>query len=384
MDAKLAQMLDTIGVPSPNDDGWGRLGFLRNPYPTKSSPLFDVFHNQASVRDRFYADLVEFLKPPHPTTTLLFTGGNRVGKTHFMEHHRLELVRLLGVRRTILPIAVSRAESANLAHFYFDVVDQLAESLRLQTGYDLFEALPDRFDALKPSDLKRALETLSASSDRGTTRGLLHSWVRGERLRLTQRKELGVFGLVDSPSQIQSTFSGIVRYLQDCNWAEDGIPRQCPGVLVFVDEFELIWRQRRDRRDQFLQGLRALVDECAGGGLFLCVGMATGIGPEVWNLEGEYPAFYARLKGTRDIPALVEIESGVVGIEYARAFEDYGRKAYLAQNQTGHELPPASLFSDREIDAFFRELVGSARGATVTQADFFDKLHLEAENRRRQ
>jgi hypothetical protein len=205
--------------------------------------------------------------------------------------------------------------------------------------------------------------------------------MRGERLRQTQRKELGVYGLVDSPSQVQNTFGGLVKYLRGCAFekASDGRSPVCPGVLVFVDEFELVWHQRRDRRDQFLQGLRALVDECADGGLFLCVGMATGLGPQVTNLEGDYPALFARLKGERDIPALVEIESGVLGIEYARAFEKHGRSAYEAVDPGRTDLPSSSLFTDREIDAFFRDIVGAARGASVTQADFFDRLHLEAE-----
>lgn len=112
--------------------------------------------------------------------------------------------------------------------------------------------------------------------------------------------------------------------------------------------------------------------------------MATGIGPAVSDVEGDYPALFARLKGDRDIPGLVEIESAVEGIEYVRAFENFGRAEFLAKHPKQKELPPSTVFADREIDRMFRDMLGVAPGATVTQADFFDRLHLEAEARRRQ
>ena len=388
-ESKLVEALDRLGSPSSAPDGWPRLGFLRNPFPTKSSPIWNVFHNQAAVRDRFYADLVEFLKAPNPTTTLFITGGNRVGKTHFMEHHRRALPALLESRGTVLPTAVVSAEFANFERLYLDIVDQIAECVHLQTGSTLFHQPAIQVSNLPPGDFRRALEQLEQAigDDRDRVRTLLAGWVRGERLRLTQRRELGVIGLLDSPSQIQNTFGGLVRYLRSCAFDQgsSGASRTCPGVLVFVDEFELVWRHRRDRRDQFLQSLRALVDECAEGGLFLCVGMATGLGPDVADLEGDYPALFARMKGDREIPALLEIESSLVGIEYAREFERYGRQEFLAAGQrSSANLPSSELFNQREIDAYFREMVGSAHGATVTQADFFDRLHLEAEVRRKQ
>lgn len=387
-DSKLAKALDKLGTPVATKEGWERLGFLRNPYPTRSSPIWDVFHNQAAVRDRFYSDLVEFLKDPHPTTTLFFSGGNRVGKTHFMEHHRRALPKELETHGIVLPIAVVSAEFANFERLYFDTIDQLSDSLHQQTGTSLIgEPMPDS-SALAPGDFRRAMEHYHAATgdDQEALRTLLASWVRGERHRQTQRRQLGVVGLVDSPSQVQNTFGGLIRYLRSRHFDSPSgqQPKRCAGALVFVDEFELVWRQRRDKRDQFLQSLRAIIDECAAGGLFLVIGMATGVGPAVGDLEGHYPALFARLKGDRDIPALVEIESAVIGIEYARAFEDFGRLDFSAKYSNRKELPSQKIFADREIDRIFRDMLGEARGATVTQADFFDRLHLEAEERRKQ
>ena len=386
-ESKLAKALDKLGTPAATKEGWERLGFLRNPYPTRSSPIWDVFHNQAIVRDRFYSDLLEVLKEPHPTTTLFFSGGNRVGKTHFMEHHRRALPKELETRGLVLPIAVVSAEFANFERFYFDTIDQLSDSLHQQTGASLIGAPIENSTVLAPGDFRRAMEKYSAArgDDREALHALLASWVRGERHRQTQRNQLGVVGLLDSPSQVQNTFGGLIRYLLSRRF--DGPSGQqtkrCAGVLIFVDEFELVWRQRRDRRDQFLQGLRALIDVCVGG-LFLVVGMATGIGPKVGDLEGDYPALFARLKGDRDIPALVEIESAVVGIEYVRAFEESGRADFSAKHPNRKGLPSSVIFADREIDRMFRDMLGEARGATVTQADFFDRLHLAAEERRKQ
>lgn len=380
---KLAEALDQLGAPSTSNDGWTQRGFLRNPYPTRASPIWDVFHNQAAVRDQFYSEIVQFLKDPAQTTTMFFTGGNRVGKTHFMEYHRRALPAELADRNVVLPTAVVSAEFAHLERFYLDVVDQVMDSLHQQTGSALFDAPMANPNELDPGDFRRAMETFlgAQGAHQQHVRTLITGWVRGERLRQTQRSQLGVYGLVDSPSQVQNTFGGLVRFLRSRTFGSaPGQVRTCPGILVFVDEFELVWNQRRDRRDQFLQGLRALVDECALGGLFLCVGMATGLGPEISDVEGDYPALYARLKGHREIPALVEIESGLIGIEYAREFEKYGRNMFLALNPSG-TLSPAEIFSNREIDVFFRDMLGSAQSATVTQADFFDRLHSEAEQR---
>jgi hypothetical protein len=385
-ESTLAKALHKLGTPASTREGWERLGFLRNPFPTRSSPIWDVFHNQATVRDRFYSDLVAFLKEPHPNTTLFFSGGNRVGKTHFMEHHRRAVPRELDAYGLVLPIAVVSAEFANFERFYFDMIDQLSDSLHQQTGESLIgEPMADP-SALPPGDFRRAMEVYGAAdtSEREALRMLLGTWIRGERHRQTQRRQLGVVGLVDSPSQVQNTFGGLVRYLRSRPFGGPSgqTSKRCAGVLVFVDEFELVWRQRRDRRDQFLQGLRALIDECAMGGLFFVVGMATGVGPEVGNLEGEYPALFARLKGDRDVPALVEIESAVVGIEYVRAFEEFGRNEFLARHPDRRKIvSPSQIFTDRDIDRMFRDMLGGASGATVTQADFFDRLHLAAEER---
>lgn len=383
-ESKLAEALANLGPTPSANGGWERLGFLRNPFPTKSSPIWEVFHNQDAVRDRFYADLREFLEPPHRTTTLFFTGGNRVGKTHFMEHHRQALPGLLLPRQIVLPVAVVSAELARFEDFYFRVIDQVAESLRVQTASSLFGHVDVDPADLKPGDFRRAIETLAAADagDVDAVRALLTGWIRGDRLRIAQRRQLGVYGLIDSPAQMQNAFGGLVRHLRSCRLGAAEENLRCAGLLVFVDEFELVWRHRRDRRDQFLQGLRALVDECASGGLFLAIAMATGLGPEVSNLEGDYPALFARLKGDRDIPALVEIESGLMGVEYARAFETHAREQFAAKHSPRGAFPP--LFTDREIDVFFREMVGAARGATVSQADFFDRLHLEADARRKQ
>jgi hypothetical protein len=288
----------------------------------------------------------------------------------------------------VLPVAVVSAEFAGFERLFFDIVDQISDSIQSQTGSPLFDGPMDATDALAPGDFRRAMERFaeaaSSGGDSNEVRSLLTGWVRGQRLRQTQRSSLSVFGLVDSPSQVQNTFGGLVAYLKQRRFGDDsGNARTCPGVLIFVDEFELVWRQRRDRRDQFLQGLRALIDECANGGLFLCVGMATGIGPEVADVGGDYPALFARLKGDRDVPALVEIESAVVGIEYAREFERFGREMYERVHRGVKSLPPLPLLAEREIDRLFREMVGGSLGATVTQADFFDRLHIEAEERRR-
>ena len=114
---------------------------------------------------------------------------------------------------------------------------------------------------------------------------------------------------------------------------------------------------------------------------------ATGLGVGTNDVQSSYPALFARLKGAQDIPALVEIGGVVEAIEYARAFERHGREAFLQERGGGYvnikSSLPDSLLTNRDIEALFRSVPGALSGS-VTQGDFFDRLHVEAEKLLRQ
>ena len=384
----LDQLLDNVmGAHGPRDPGWQRLGFMRNPYPSRTHPIWEVFHNQVAVRERFLSDLNEVLRDG-TTLSLFFTGGNRVGKTHFMQHYRGELTRRFSERGIAMPIAVVSAQSGDFSQFYRQLIEQIDESLRGQVGAGLFErpmppSVSGKVPDLPPGDLRRALSTI-ASRDSEELRLLLRKWLRGERLHATQRGRLGVSGLIDSHAQMLSALEGLVGFLLS-HVDDDTGSAPCKGLLLFIDEFELVWRCRRDRRDQFLQSLRAFLDGCTRG-VLLCVGMATGLGVGTNDVQSSYPALFARLKGAQAIPALVEIGGVVEAIEYARAFERHGREAFLRERggeAASASTLPASLLTNRDIEALFRSVPGALSGS-VTQGDFFDRLHVEAEKLLRQ
>jgi hypothetical protein len=113
----------------------------------------------------------------------------------------------------------------------------------------------------------------------------------------------------------------------------------------------------------------------------LSVGMATGVGVETGEVEISYPALFQRLKGVRSIPTLVQIDSVLDALEYAHAFELHGRQEFereTRQQQMPKELMPKELLSDREIQDLFREVAGTG---SISQGDFFDRLHIEAERK---
>ncbi len=370
---------DFLGQENRATAAWTRFGLLENPFPSRSHPVWDVFHNQAQVVQRFYTDLGEFAREGK-TTTLFFTGGNRVGKTHFCEHHRLVLPEKFAKAGLMVPMAVVSAESCKFSELYGPIIDQLHESLRLQTGHGFFpqawrEVLQIALESMRPGDFREAVSVyLQASQEQATiVHSLLMQWLRGERLRMPQRRQLGVGSVIESLAHELNALEGIIEVLRKSNIAE---PRKCPGVILFIDEFELMWTHRRDKRDRFLQALRALVDACPMG-LFMCVAMATGVGYnfEVEDLEGAYPALFARLKGVRDVPALVEVGGVIEAQEYAQAFLDSGARKAQSQSVQGGER----LFSESDVRRLFLEVAGS--GGTVSQGDFFDKLHVEAENK---
>lgn len=385
----LDKLLDDVSPPARDAAvAWQRLGFLRNPFPSRAHPIWEVFHNQAEVRTRFLRDLGEFLREQR-TTTLFFTGGNRVGKTHFMQHHRIALSAKLRARGMVVPIALISAQSADFWQLYRELIEQVDDALRVQRGAGLFERelsprVAQAIGELPSGDLKRAL-TMLAENDDEDRRRLLAGWIRGERLRQRQRAEIGVTGLIDSHAQMLNALGGLTHFLMlegpmpAANEAGEAPHSMtpCPGILLFLDEFEIVWKQRRDRRDLFLQALRALLDACPKG-LFLCVGMATGIGPNEWDVQSSYPALYERLVGAAGVPQLVQIGSLVDAREYARAFEDYGRGEF--ERATGQTGPSGPLLDERTIEAVYRKVPGGLAGS-IAQGAFFDGLHREAEKK---
>ncbi len=372
---------DVVPATQAREKTWKRFGFLRNPFPSRSHPVWGVFYNQAEVRRRFLSDLNEFLRERN-TITLFFTGGNRVGKTHFMEHHRQILTEKFRKSGIVVPIAVTSAQSSDFRTLYGQILDQIDESLRIQTGFRLFEEgisaeVKGKLDSLPPGDFRRAVESTAEAGDE--TLLLLRRWLRGERIRAPQRSLLGVSSPIESQSQMLNALEGLVKYLL-LPKGEGAITEDetmgCRGLLLFLDEFELIWKARRDRRDQFLQALRALIDS-APWGMFLCVGMATGINVGMEEVEVSYPALFARLKGAGGIPSLVQIGYVTEAIGYAREFERYAREKLAIE--TGEMTDDyEQLFSDQDIESYFKALAG--RGS-VSQGDFFDRLHTEAERR---
>jgi|SRR5215213_974094 len=369
-----------VPAPEARERTWKKFGFLRNPYPSRSHPIWDVFHNQTDVRNRFLRDLQEFLREGN-TVTLFFTGGNRVGKTHFMEYHRQELTEKFRASGITVPIAVTTAQSCDFRTLYGQLIDQIDESLRIQTGLRLFEGgiseeVRSGLAKLPPGDFQRAVS--AATNDDMVL--LLRRWLRGERIRAPQRTLLSVSSPIESPSQMLNTLEGLLKFLRLPETEATGVKARCRGLLFFLDEFELVWKARRDRRDQFLQALRALIDS-APWGMFLCVGMATGlttgINVGMGEVEASYPALFARLKGASEIPALQQIGYVTEAIGYARAFEAHAREKFRqAVGTRSYE----ELFTDQEIESFFTNLAG--RGS-VSQGDFFDRLHTEAERRTR-
>ena len=232
LDSILNSVVPTAGA---REKTWRKFGFLRNPYPSRSHPIWDVFYNQADVRNRFLRDLQEFLREGN-TVTLFFTGGNRVGKTHFMEYHRQELTAKFRASGLIVPIAVTTAQSCDFRMLYGQLIDQIDESLRLQTGQRLFEGgIPEEvqegLDTLPPGDFQRAVR-VAAFNDEMVL--LLRRWLRGERIRAPQRALLGVSSPIESQSQMLIALEGLIKFLRLPERAATGKEAKCRGVVAFL------------------------------------------------------------------------------------------------------------------------------------------------------
>lgn len=367
-----------LDPPARAQKAWHAYGLVGNPFPARAHPIWDVLHNQKLVVERFYRDLADFCREGN-TTTMFFTGGNRVGKTHFCQYHRRVLPQEVRKRDQILPVIMLSAQSCDFTELYRELIDQLDDGIRRQTGAGLFEdqELLEEQDlsVLPPGDFHLAVTRLVQARDdraRQAIRLALRRWLRAERILPGLRRTLGVASVIESLAHQLNALEALMKLY--CRVMPDQQTPGRPGIVVFLDEFELIWTHRRDRRDRFLQAIRAFLDACPKG-VFLCVAMTTGLGHEVEDLEGAYPALFARLKGARQIPALVEIVGPSEAEEYANAFLEF------ATEQAGREgiKPGKPLFTSVDIRKMFIEVAGG--GGTASQGDFFDQLHTAAERR---
>lgn len=251
-------------------ESWGRYGLLRNPFPARAYPIWDVLHNQEQVKTRFLEELGQFVQSGE-TTTLFFTGGNRVGKTHSMHHYQQQLPSALAPRGLIVPIIIASAQSGDFRELYIQIIERIDDSIERQTQRGLFQTHEDHRSTqqiesarkiLPRGDFREAVVAyLSAKTDsRSHISDLLRRWLRTERLRAPQRAMLHARENIDSLGAMLNALEGLVRYLLEHYGSSNQF--RLPGILIFLDEFELLWKLRRDRRDQYLQNLRALLDAC--------------------------------------------------------------------------------------------------------------------------
>ncbi|MBI5514460.1 MAG: DUF2791 family P-loop domain-containing protein [Deltaproteobacteria bacterium] len=363
---------------------WEPFHLLRNPFPSRAQPVWDVFYNQEDARRAFNEDLRDFLLPRPDAhgghnQTLLLAGGNRVGKTHFMQHHRRVLERVLPPRQVLLPMAIVSTEGADTQRFVEQAIAQWIDSVARQSGGSLFDAsLVTAVDAsdLPSGDVRRIAQAIqqAPAAQQPEIAELARRWATGERLRVGDRRKLDVHSNVEDASTALDALAGLVRL----QVLADGVGKvRRPGLLLFLDEFEVVFTARRDRRDLFFVVLRELIDACGEGGLFLCVGMTTGQ-VEVRRLEIEYPALYARLKGSRELPQLSQVKDTLDARGYVHAFIEHGQRAFVA-TRSGRKLKtPAALLGDDEIRDVFESI---GQGRPIAQGDFFDGVRRAADDK---
>ncbi len=375
-------LTNTVDARRVNE--WESFGLLRNPFPSRAQPVWDVFHNQQSARRAYLDALTGFLRPRDGAVgghnqTLLLIGGNRVGKTHFMEHHRRRIEREFGDRNLELPAVVVSAEGSDVVRFVQQVIVQWSDSLRRQNAPGLFDpSIIDgiAFNDLPPGDVRRVAQKIASAQpqDRNGLADLAQRWVTGERLGVADRRKLTVQSNIEDVSVSLDVLAALVRRQVLADGAPTSDTRR-PGLMLFLDEFEVVFNARRDRRDLFFVVLRELIDACSQGGLFLCIGMTTGLAASVARFEAEYPALYARLKGASELPQLVQVADSMDAKGYINAFVEYGRKLFDA-SRGKKKARYSELFSDDEIRELFNRI---SRSAAVAQGDFFDAVYRAAD-----
>ena len=388
-------------VTQSADPFFSRFGLEKNPFPPNRMIVAEVLYDQEDAFGRFRSISREVFSSPSPERrALAVVAGTGGGKTHFLRHCQYIFHTVCGQLDRNFAIVEFVAGSGKVDDLVRMIYEGCDEACRGRHEADLPTALARALaeneerdqiiSALPLDDIRRSLTTLVDALKDGfrprdpkgqygfdALRDLFGRWVRGETLTQAERKYLGVFSRIATPSLA-------VRVLRETLTLSRNL-KLIEGVLLCLDEVESLFTRGLSlgRVQAFLQDLRYLYDESvkAGAGYSLIiVSASTTTGAEALK-DRSYPVYQRLTYEGRNRVSLAPIRGVSDASKFARKYIEFFHNQWRERHAgRGQQLDPYALVNLEDIEIAFRE--ASSGGPSAPQGPLLDILHRRVEERK--
>jgi hypothetical protein len=388
-------------VAQEGDPFYAQFGLDRNPFPPNRMIVAEVLYNQEEAFGKFRAITREIFSSSAPERrALAVVAGTGGGKTHFLRHCQyifqivcaelertyaiVEFVTGSGKVDDLVRTIYEGCDEACRRRHEMDLPTALARKLAQSTdGAEIISSLP--LDDVRRSlnSLVEALrENFSPRDSKGhfdfdTLRDLFSRWLRGETLSQTERKYLGVFSRISTPSLA-------VRVLRETLTLSRRLGL-VQGVFLCLDEIESLFTRGLNlgKVQAFLQDLRYLYDESLKGQAgydLMILSASTTTGADVLK-DRSYPVYQRLTYEGRNRVSLSQIRGVSDANNFAQKYVDFFHEQWEVRHPGQQRLSPRSLLSLEDIEVAFKE--ASSGGVSAPQGPLLDVLHRKVEERKR-
>jgi hypothetical protein len=403
----LKQLLGAPAEKQPGVDPFlARYGLLRNPFPPARTIIPEIMYNQEQALHTFADRVRETIAPEPQRRSMGVVAGTGGGKTHFLRHCQY-LIReyTREVQRNIVAIEFT-ATTSSMAQLLREVLRKTDEACKDRGEYDLLTELirklgsAEDLGSVKQTDLRAALQLLKRSTQNGFTppdrngvmkfdhlKEIAKRWLYGATLTQAERRYLGVFSRLASPSLMTRVISELLTLSRERGIFE--------GVMVCLDEIETLFTSgiSTGKVQGFLQDLHYFFDEAVRdeqGYSLLILSGSTQNGTanlrdfnyplfQRLGFEGEARAELQPIESLEEVQAFAKV---YVDYERTRAGEQAGDLKKVAAQQSYRLLTEDEL-REAHVSATATTRAQQARIAgRVNQAQLLEALHSIVERKR--
>jgi hypothetical protein len=381
-------------------------GLARNPFPPARTIIPQVLYNQEEALGKFVSRVKELIQPEPQRRSFGIIGGTGGGKTHFLRHCQ-ELMLNFGRESSHHFITVEfPAGTGSVLQLVREIVRRADEQSRERGEIDLLTALIrnaddlNRFSLVKQPEVRSVMQLLFQANstdfvppdrDRALTfdslREIAKKWLSANALTQTERKYLGVFSRLATPSMAVRAMGELLTLARTLGVFD--------GMLLCLDEMEALFTSglSASKVQSFLQDLRYLFDDALRGttgySLLIITG-STGNGLTVLT-DFNYP-LYQRLgleaSARADLQPVANLDDAR---SFAEAYINYeherAEELELLAQHTGPGQARALISAD-ELRSAYTAAIGTAPplarlSGTANQAQLLEALHTVVEEKRR-
>ncbi len=329
---------------APAKKSYGKLGYDRNPFPTRGEVRADIYHSREELKE-LEQKLASFVFNGGKGAFFAIEGNRGVGKSNFLQHVELKLQGLDAAKGIAVRYVGSQLVSPR--HLGEAIVAALTEG-RMQTW---ISKSPKVAPYLVGTDLGRFAQNVGASKPAGPDLAqaakFLMRWLSGHQTYIQERTH---YGLWAKERLDPSAAFPYLRAIVD-DMVRLGILR---GVVLLIDEAEDFLTEP-DASDAHAAALKALVNSFNFDHLFIVMagqeGAIARVGTALTSLSSRWRV--KKIEPLRTSKAAVQLA-----------------QAYLGDAASKTNRKPG----DVEIEAAFGRLA-SKYSSGVSQRDLLAELH---------